>query len=148
MLAVADTALDLLVLELVLHGLGVGVVGLVLGLLAPVDRGPEDDVLADGGRVGRRPGRVVGRVAEFGPRLALGHARVDDLAADHVAHAPRRLDLLPQVVVPVLDDGPRAVLVLDLLRRRQVRRRRRRLRRRRFLELLVVRPVVPFASVG
>lgn len=145
MLAVADTALDLLILKLVLHGLGVGVVGLVLGLLAPVDRGAEDDVLADRRGVGRGALGVAGRVAELGPRLALRHPRVDDLAAHHVPHAPRRLDLLPQVVDPVLDDGPCPVLVLDLLRRGQVRRRG--CRRRRLLEVLVVRPVVP-ASPG
>lgn len=144
MLAVADTALDLLVAELVLHRLRVGVVGLVLGLLAPVDGRPEDDVLADGGRVGRRSGRVLGRVAELGPRLALRHPRVDDLAADHVAHPPGGLDLLPLIVEPVLDYGPCSVLVLNLLRRRQLGRDRRR--RGRLLEILVVRPVVPAES--
>jgi hypothetical protein len=48
---------------------------------------------------------------------------------------------LPQVVDPVLDDGPCPVLVLDLLVRR------RGCCRRRLLEVLVVRPVVP-ASPG
>lgn len=47
MFAVANTALDLLVLQLVLHRLRVGVLALVLGILAPVDAGSEDDVLAD-----------------------------------------------------------------------------------------------------
>lgn len=47
MFAVANTTLHLLVLQLVLHGLGVRVLALVLGVLAPVDAGSEDDVLAD-----------------------------------------------------------------------------------------------------
>ena len=143
MLAVADTALDLLVAELVLHRLRVRVVGLVLGLFAPVGRRPEDDVLADGGRVGRRSGRVLGRVAKFGPSLALRHPRVDDLAADHVTHPPGGLDLLPLIVEPVLDYGPCSILVLYLLRRRQVGRDSRR---GRLLKILVVRPVVPVES--
>lgn len=138
MLAVADTALDLLVLELVLHGLGVGVLALVLGVLAPVGRRPEDDVLADGGGVGGRAHGVLGGGAKLGPRLALGHAGVDDLAVGDVADAPCGLDLLAVVVVAVLDDGGAAVLVLDLLHRRQVDRRRCRV-----LEILIVRPVVP-----
>lgn len=47
MFAVANTALDFLVLELVLHSLGVGVGALVLGVLAPVDAGAEDDVFTN-----------------------------------------------------------------------------------------------------
>lgn len=60
MLAVADTALDLLVLELVLHALGVGVLALVLGLLLPVGRGAEDDVLAHRRGVGHGAQGVAG----------------------------------------------------------------------------------------
>ncbi len=135
MLAVADTALDLLVLELVLHGLGVGVLGLVLCILAPVDRRLEDDVLAHRCRVGRGTGGILGALSEFGPRLAVGHSRVHDLAVGDKADPPRRLDLLPVVVVSVLDDGCAAVLVGDLLGRRQIGRRG--------LVLLIVRPIVP-----
>lgn len=137
MLAVADTAFDLLVPELVLHGLGVRVVGLVLGLAAPVDAGAEDDVLADGGGVGDGARGVLGRVAELGPCLALGHARVDDLAAHDVADPPRCLHLLSGIVEAVLDDGPGAVLVLDLLGRREI------VGGGGLLELVIVGPVVP-----
>lgn len=49
MLAVTDTALDLLVLQLVLHASGVGL--LLLGVLAPVRAGSEYDVLANGGGI-------------------------------------------------------------------------------------------------
>lgn len=45
MLAVTDTTLDGLVLELLLHGVGVRVLVLVLGVLAPVGAEAEDDVL-------------------------------------------------------------------------------------------------------
>lgn len=113
MLARADTALDLGALELVLHALGVGVVLLLLGLLLPVGRGPEDDVFADGRGVAGWAGRVVGRQAELGPLLALGDARVDDLAVGDEADAPCRLDRLALVIQAVGDDGLGAVAVLD-----------------------------------
>jgi hypothetical protein len=135
MVAVADTALDLLVLELVLHrdGRGVGLLG--LGVLAPVGAGPEDDVLADAGRVGRRTRRVLGRGAELGPRLAVGDARVDDLLVGDEADAAGRLDLLPVLVVAVLDHRCAAVLVGDLLGRGQLLDG--------LVQVLVVGPVVP-----
>lgn len=47
MLAIANSALDLLVLELVLHRLRVDILALILGVLTPRYTGPEDDVLAD-----------------------------------------------------------------------------------------------------
>jgi len=118
MLAVADTALDLLVLELVLHGLGVGVLALVLRILAPVGRGLEDDILAHRGGVGGGAVAVLGARAELGPTLALSDTRVDDLTVGDEADPPCRLDLLVLVVVVVLDDGGAAVLVGDLLRGR------------------------------
>lgn len=134
MLAVADAALDLLVLELVLHGHGVGVGLLVLGVLAPVGRGAEDDVLADrGGVVGRAEG-VLLRGAELGPALALGHARVDDLLVRDEADAAGRLDFLAVFVVAVLDHGGGAVFVGDLLDGGEFRDR--------LVKVLVVGPVV------
>jgi hypothetical protein len=111
MLAVADTALDLLVLELVLHGLGIGVGRLVLGVFAPVDAWSEDDVLADRGGVRGRAVGVLGAEAELAPGLAVGDARVDRLGVRGVADAARRLDLLALVVVAEEDDGLGAVLV-------------------------------------
>jgi hypothetical protein len=134
MLAVTDTTLDGLVLELVLHGVGGGVLGLVLGVLLPVGRQAEDDVLADRRRVALRARLVVGRQAELGPRLALGHARVDHLAVRHQANAPRRLHLLAVLIVAVRDARLGAVLVLDRLGGRQ-------LGRGGLVELVVVGPV-------
>lgn len=113
MLLGADTALDLLVLELVLHALGVGVLALVLGLLLPVGRGPEDDVLAHGRGVGRGARRVAARQAELGPLLALGDAGVDHLAVGDEADAAGGLDRLAVLVQAVRDDGLCAVAVLD-----------------------------------
>lgn len=115
MLLRADTALNLLVLELVLHALGVGVLALVLGLLLPVGRGPEDDVLADRGGVRGGSRGVVARQAELGPLLALGDARVDHLAVGDEADAAGRLDGLPVLVEVVRDDGLCAVAVLNRL---------------------------------
>ncbi len=140
MLAVADTALDLLVLELVLHALRVRVLALVLGLLAPVRAGLEDDVLADGRGVGRRSRGVGGAQAEFRPRLALGDAGVDDLAVRDEADPPRRLDLLAILVEAVLDDGCCSVLVLNLLDGGELDGR--------LVEVLVVGPVVPGSLVS
>lgn len=113
MLSVADSALDLLVLELVLHSVGVGVLALVLLVLAPVGRGAEDDVLADRGCVRCRARAVLGRQAKLLPLLALGHARVHHLAVRRQPHPARRLDLLALVVEAPADDGLGAVLVDD-----------------------------------
>lgn len=135
MLAVADTTLDLLVLELVLHRLGVGVCALVLGILAPVDAGAEDDVLADRRGVSGRASGVLGALAEFGPCFPVGDARVDRLLVGDVADAAGRLDLVPVVVVSECDDGLCSILVGDGLRRREVGRC--------LLVVVVVGPVVP-----
>jgi hypothetical protein len=135
MLSVTDTTLDLLVLQLVLHGLGVGVVGLVLGVLAPVGAGAEDDVLADGGGIGSRALAILGAGAELGPVLAFGHAGADCLAVGDEANSSGGLDLLAVLVVAVLDHRRAAILVVDLLRRRK-------LGLCGLLEIIVVRPVV------
>lgn len=134
-LAVADTALDLLVLELVLHRLRVGVLALVLGVLAPVDAGAEDDVLAHRRRVGRRADRVLCTLAKLAPRLAVGHAGVDRLRVRDIADPARRLHLLALVIVAECDDGLGAVLVGDGLGGREVGRC--------LLDIIVVGPVVP-----
>jgi hypothetical protein len=135
-LAVADTALDLLVLELVLHGLSVGVGALLLGILAPRDAGAEDDVLADGGGVGGRARGVLCAQAELGPRFPGGDAGVDCLGLGDVADPASRLDLLALVVVSVCDDRLGAILVRDGLGRRQLGGG--------LLDVVVVGPIVPF----
>lgn len=133
-LAVADPALDLLILELVLHGDSVRVGRLVLGVLAPRGRGPEDNVLADRGCVRGRPSAVRGRRAELGPRLALGHARVHNLTDLGEPDTPRRLYLLSLLVQPVGDDCLRAILVGDGLWGRKLGQD--------LVDVLVIRPVV------
>lgn len=134
MFSVTDTTLDGLVLELVLHGVGLGVLGLLLGVLLPVGREAEDDVLADRGGVALGADLVVGRQAELAPGLALGDARVDDLAVRHQADPPGGLDFLALLVVAVGDGRLGAVLVLDGLGRRQ-------LGRGGLVEIIVVRPI-------
>lgn len=140
MLAVTDTALDLLVAKLVLHGLRVGVGLLVLGVLAPVGAGPEDDVLAHGGRVGDGPLRVLGAVAELGPGLAVRHPRVHALRMRRVSHTAGRLDLLAVLVDVVGDDGLGAILVAERLRRRELHGG--------LIHVLIVGPVVPWNGAG
>lgn len=135
MLAVADTALDLLVLELVLEGLGAGILARLLLVLAPVRAGAEDDVLTDRGSVGSRTGRVLGAEAELGPRLAVGDARVHLFGVRRVADAAGHLHLFALVIVAEGDDRLGAVLVADGLGRGELGRR--------LLNVFVVGPVVP-----
>jgi hypothetical protein len=136
MLSVTDTTFDLLVLQLVLHGLGVGIVGLILGVLAPVHAGAENNVLADGGGIGCRTLAILGAGAELGPVLAFSHERADCLSVGDEANPSGSLDLLAILVVAVLNHRRAAVLVVDLLRRRE-------LRLCGLFEIVVVRPVVP-----
>lgn len=141
MSAVANTALDLLVLELGLHGLGALVGALLLGILAPGDAGSEDDVLADGGGIGGRARGVLGAQAELGPRFPVCDTGVDCLGLGDVADAASRLDFLALVVVSVGDDGLGAVFVRDGLRRREFGGG--------LLDVVVVGPVMPiFFSQG
>lgn len=140
MLAVTDTALDLLVAQLVLHGLGVGVRLLVLRVLAPVGAGPEDDVLAHRRRVGHGARAVLGAVAELGPRLAVRHAGVHPLRVRRVPNPPGRLDLLVVLVDVVGDDGLGAVLVAERLGGRQLRGD--------LVDVIIVGPVVPWEAAS
>lgn len=134
MLTVTDSALDRFVLELVFHSGGVDVLGFVLGVLAPVGRQAENDVLAHAGRIHLRALGIFGRQAELGPSLALSDAGVDDLAVCDHADAPGRLDLLAVLVESVGDGGLGAILVLDRLGWRQ-------LGAHGLVEIIVVGPV-------
>lgn len=135
MLTVADTALDLLVLELVLHGLGVGVGGLILLGLSPVDAWSEDDVLADGGGVGGRAGRILCAEAELGPGFSVGDAGVYGLGVGGEANSAGGLDLSAVVIVTECDDGLCSILVGDGLRLGEIGGG--------LLDIVVVGPVVP-----
>lgn len=99
MLSVTDTTLDLLVLQLVLHGLCVGVGGLVLGILSPVDAWSEDDVLTDRGGIGGRAGGILDAQAELAPCFSVSDARVYSLGVGDVSDATSGLDLLVLIVV-------------------------------------------------
>lgn len=111
MLSVTDTTLDLLVLELLLHRLSVGVGALLLLVLAPVDAGAEDDVLANGGGVSGRALAVLPALAELAPCFAVGDTRVHGLGVCGVADSAGGLDLVAVLVVAECDDGLGAVLI-------------------------------------
>lgn len=132
-LATADTALDLLVLELILHAalLSTGLL-LLLGLRLPVHAGPEGDILAHGCRVEGRTRGVTLLEPELRPPPPLRDARVH-VFLDYRGFDPSgHLDFLAVVVEAVRDDRFRAILVRrDLLRGE----------RGRVVKLLVIGPV-------
>lgn len=91
MVALADTALDLCVLQL---GLLLGFVALVLCARFPVCDGPEGDVLSDGDCVCLGACGLALLLPEFRPGLALCDAWVHDLLDDRLLYPARRLVLL------------------------------------------------------
>jgi len=109
MLAVADPAFHLLVLQLLLHAALVRL--LLLRVRLPVDAGPEDDVLPDRRRVEGRADRVAFFEPEFRPCFAFGHPWVDVFFDDGGADPARGLDLFAVVVEAVGYYGFRAVFV-------------------------------------
>ena len=140
MLSAADTALDLLVLELLLQSLLAGIGAGVLLVLAPVDAGAEDDVLTHGGGVGGRALGVLDALAELGPCFAVGDAGVHGLGMCGVADATSGLDLVAGIVVAEGDDGLCAVLVGNGLGRGEIGAG--------LLVVVVVGPILPFGGVS
>lgn len=140
MLTVANTTLDLLVLELVLHGLGGGVGGLLLLGLSPVDAWSEDDVLADGGGIGSRSWGILCTEAELGPGFSVGDAGVYGLGVGCESDAASGLNLATVVIVAECDDGLCSILVGNGLRLREIGGG--------LLDVVVVGPVVPFSNGG
>lgn len=132
-LSAADTALDLLVLELVLHAalLAASLLGLDR-LRLPVHAGSEDDVLADGGGVERWAGRVALFQPELAPASTLRHLGVHMLSDHGGFDAAGDLHFLAVVVEAVGDDRLGSVLVRSHLLRGE---------RGGVIELLVVGPV-------
>jgi hypothetical protein len=109
MVALADTALDLCVLEL---GLLLRFVALVFAAGFPVGYGAEGNVLGDRDRVCLRAWGLALFLSEFSPLLSLGYAGVDDLLDDCLLDAPCGLVLLA-VFDAVRDDCFGSVFVLD-----------------------------------
>jgi hypothetical protein len=133
MLSGTNTTLNLLVLELILHAALLAAILLsLLGLSLPVDAGTEDDVLADGGGIECRTGRVTLLETELGPRAALGDLRVDVFANDGGLDASGNLHFLVVIVEAVGDDGLGAIFVGDHLLRGE---------RGGVIEFLVVGPI-------
>lgn len=118
MLSGTDTALDLLVLELVLHATLLAAILLgLLGLCLPVGARTENDVLADGGGVERGTSGVALFVAKLGPGSAFSDLGVHIFADNGGLDASGDLNLLVIVVEAVRDDGLGAIFVgNDLLR--------------------------------
>lgn len=137
MLALADTATDLLVPQLVLQGLLLRLLRLILAVLLPRHAGAEEDVLADGGGFRAGSSGMPLLETEFIPSFALGHARVDGLAVDGHADAPGGFDLFASVIDGVGYGGLGAVLVGGHGRLRQGGG---------VVELLIVRPVTTVES--
>ena len=109
MLSITDTTLNLLVLQLVLHGAGLG--GLLLGVLSPVGTWLEDDVLSDRGGVWCWAGLILLRLPELRPGLALGDTWVDDLFHEGCADAACSLNFLAIVVQSPGNSSDGSVLV-------------------------------------
>lgn len=120
MLSTANTTLDLLVLQLVLHAALLAT--LLLSLLSvglPVNAGTEDDVLADGGGVERGTGGVALLETELVPFAAFGDLGVDVFADNSGLNSAGDLHFLVVIVVAVGNDGLGAVLVRDHFLRRE-----------------------------
>lgn len=132
-LATANTALDLLVLELVLDAalLAAGLLHL-LGLRLPVHAGTEHEVFADRCGVERGTRGVALLQTEFGPRAPLSHLGVDMFPDDSRLDAAGDLHFLVVVVEAVRNHRLRAVFVRNHLLRGESGR---------VVELLVVGPV-------
>lgn len=133
MLSGTNTTLNLLVLQLILHAaLLTAILLSLLGLSLPVDAGAEDNVLADGGSIECRTGRVALLETELGPRAALGDLRVDVFADHGGLDAAGNLHFLVVIVEAVGDDGLGAIFVGDHLLRGE---------RGGVVEFLVIGPV-------
>lgn len=132
MLSTANTTLDLLVLELVLHTALFALLFLLLRVCLPVHRRAEGDVLAYGGGVKGRTRGVALLESELLPFAAFGDLRVDIFTDDGSLDSASNLHFLIIVVKAVGDDGLGAILVRDHLLRGE---------RGGVIEFLVVSPV-------
>jgi len=101
MVALTDTASNLLITKLLAEGVLRGV--LLLRICLPVGGWTENDVLSDRGGGEIRSGRMIFLVTKLGPFLAFSNARVDVLLDDRNADLAGCLDLLPGVVETVRD---------------------------------------------
>lgn len=109
MLSSTNSALDFLILKLVLHASDLDL--LLLRILAPVDARLENNVLANSCCVHSRACLVLRRQSEFAPSFAFRHTRVDDLLHNSCADPARCLDLLALVIDTVCRDSLRPILV-------------------------------------
>lgn len=109
MFAVANSALDLFIFQLLLDAVRVRL--LLLAIFLPRHTRPEYYVFSHARRVKRGPHGVAFLKAEFGPRTALGHARIDGFFDNCGADAASGFDFLPVVIKTVRYHGFGAILV-------------------------------------
>jgi hypothetical protein len=110
MVALANTTLDLCVLEL---SLLLRLVTLVLVAGFPVRYGSEGDVLSDGDGICLRARGLALLLPKLCPLLSLSYTGVYNLLDDGLLDAPGGLVLLAVFADAVGDDGLGSVLVLD-----------------------------------
>ena len=110
MVALANTTLDLCILEL---SLLLRLVALVLATSFPVGYRPENDVLGHGNGVCLRASGLALFLSKLCPLLPLGDARVYDLLHDRLFDAPGGFVLSAVFADLVGDDCLGSILVLD-----------------------------------
>ena len=96
MLSVTDTALNLLILQLVLHASSLGL--LLLSILAPVCAWTENDILSNRGSISCRAGPILRREAKFSPLLALSNSWIYDLTDSGESYPAGSLDLFAIII--------------------------------------------------
>jgi len=109
MLPVTDTALHLLILQLVLHASSLGL--LLLSIFAPVCAWSENDVLSHRRSISCRSGSVLRREAKLSPLLALCNSGVHNLADGGEPYPAGGLDLFTVIVQRIGDYCLGAILV-------------------------------------
>ena len=109
MLAITNSAFDLLVLQLGLHTVLLRL--LLLAVFLPCDRRSKYDIFAHTRRVKRWTSGVAFLYAEFRPCPSLGDTRVDCFAHDGCADTPCGFYLFARVVKGVADGSFGAVFV-------------------------------------
>lgn len=112
-LSVTDTALDLLVLELLLDAALLALLLIVLLAGLPVCARSEHDILCDGSSIERGAGSVALLKTELGPFSPLGDVGVDVLLHDGLLDPPCCLDFLAVIVDSVSDHSLCAIFVVD-----------------------------------
>jgi hypothetical protein len=115
MLSLTNTALHLLILQLLLQTLLLRWRTTILSLLGlyvlPVTAGPEGDILCDAGGIALWAFGLVLLRAKFGPRSALGDGGINFFFVDCCASLAGNFDAAAVIIEFVRDCGLRAIFV-------------------------------------